>query len=152
MRLCLVLLMCASLSCSEKSVGTGTPPLENTEVEDTAAPGDTGGDTGLISFEVTGVVRDADGLPVADAMVLVGGEEDTMVLTQADGSFSLWYTEVRLGTPAIVAAKMGFRANAFEFFVPDEPIQLTIREVKGPDNVNYTYQNPGDGEDSMEEN
>ena len=152
MRLLLVLSMAVSLSCSDKSGGTGSPPTGRTQVEDTAIPSDTGEDTGLISFEVTGVIRDADELPVAGAMVLVGGEEDTMVLTQADGSFSLWYTEVRLGTPAIVAAKIGYRANAFEFFGPDEPIQITIREVKGPDNVNYTYQNPGDGEDSMEEN
>ena len=41
----------------------------------------------LPSFEVTGVVIDADEQPVADAMVMVAGREETMVMSGAEVLF-----------------------------------------------------------------
>jgi hypothetical protein len=105
----------------------------------------------LLSFEVTGTVVDDDGAGLPEAMVLVGGREDTLVFTDEDGLFSLWYTEIKYGQPAVVAAKEGFRAIGFDYFEPDTPITLTLREVKGSDNVAYTYQDPGNGLDLMKE-
>ena len=104
------------------------------------------------SFEVTGQVLDDDGIPVSEAYVMVGGQPDTMVLTDAGGNFSLWYTNIYLGDPAIVASKLGYRAQGYEFFQPDTPITITIRELKAPDNLDYTFQEPGTGDDTREEN
>ena len=104
------------------------------------------------SFAVTGTVIDADGNPVPEAMVLVGGQEDTLVHTDEQGYFSLWFEDNGYGEPAIVAAKQGFRGQGYEFFKPDTPITIEIREVKAPDNPEYLFQNPGTGFDEMEEN
>ena len=104
------------------------------------------------SFEVTGTVIDSEGAPVSEAMVLVGGQKDTLVYTDTQGNFSLWYTNLGVGVPAIVASKHGFRTQGYEFFKPDTPITLEIREVKEPDNIEYEFQNPGTGFDEMEEN
>lgn len=137
------------LGCAEGP----SPNKARTQPADHAPMADTGGtDTGLESFEVTGQVVDSDGAAVREAMVLVGGEDETMVMSNEDGEFSLWYTELRAGTPAIVAAKMGYRAGAFEFFKAGEPITITIRQVSSVDNEDYVYQDPGNGENSMLEN
>ena len=104
------------------------------------------------SFEVTGQVVDDDGAPIAEAYVMVGGRTETMVLTDTDGRFSLWYTNIYKGEPAIVASKFGYRAKGYEFFKPDTPITLKLREIKAPDNPEYTFQEPGTGDDTREEN
>ncbi len=104
------------------------------------------------SFEVTGVVLDDMGSPIEGANVLIGGQPDTLVLTDADGTFSIWYTNIHKGTPAVVASKLGYRAKGYEFFKPDTPINFTLREMKAPDNPDYTFQNPGTGDDQREEN
>ena len=75
------------LSCAE----TEEKPQDSAPIEDpvsTEPPS---------SFEVTGTVVDSDGTPVVDAMVLVGGREDTLVYTDAQGYFSLWYTNIYFG-------------------------------------------------------
>ncbi len=104
------------------------------------------------SFEVTGQIVDDEGAPIENANVMVGGRPETLVLTDANGNFSLWYTNIYKGEPAIVASKLGYRAKGYEFFKPDTPISMSLREVKAPDNPDYTFQNPGTGYDEMEEN
>lgn len=135
-------LMLVLLGCEEDDTGA-----ETAETGDT----DTGSEAELASFEVTGWVEDDDGHPVAEANVLVGGREDTLVYTDADGAFSLWYTETGFGEPAIVASKAGYRAKGMEFFQPDSPFTLVLRALNGPDNLEYNYQDPGDGFDHLKE-
>ena len=104
------------------------------------------------SFEVTGQIVDDEGTPIENANVMVGGQPETLVLTDENGNFSLWYTNIYKGEPAIVASKLGYRAKGYEFFKPDTPISMSLREVKAPDNPEYTFQNPGTGFDAMDEN
>ena len=73
---------------------------------------------------------------------MVGGRPETLVLTDENGNFSLWYTNIHKGEPAIVASKLGYRAKGYEFFKPDTPISMSLRELKAPDNPEYTFQNP----------
>jgi hypothetical protein len=131
------------LACGEDA-DTATHTATPTEVDtDTDPPA---------SFEVTGQVLDGNGTPIAEANVLIGGQPDTLVLTDENGMFSLWYTNIYKGTPAVVASKLGYRAQGFEFFKPETPISFKLREIKAPDNTEYTFQNPGSGEDQREEN
>ena len=67
------------------------------------------------SFEVTGQVVDDEGAPIENANVMVGGQPETLVLTDENGNFSLWYTNIHKGEPAIVASKLGYRAKGYEF-------------------------------------
>lgn len=138
----LFVLGCGSQDSSSKDTVTDpvVPPIE-----------DSGEPPLPTSFEVTGTVIDGDGVPVEDAMVLVGGQVDTMVYTDSDGVFSLWFDDNGLGEPAIVTAKLGYRSEGYDYFGPDTPVALTLVEVKAPDNLDYEYQDPGDGEDSMKE-
>ncbi|MEC7986611.1 MAG: carboxypeptidase-like regulatory domain-containing protein, partial [Myxococcota bacterium] len=128
------------ISCQSDTTEDSAVPFEP---QDTAPPS---------AFEVTGTVIDDNGSPVSEAMVLVGGRDETMVLTDEQGYFSLWYTDIGLGEPAIVASKAGYRAQGFEFFKPDTPITIKMREVKAPDNPEYTFEDPGDGFNEMEQN
>ena len=57
------------------------------------------------SFEVTGQIVDDEGAPIENANVMVGGRPETLVLTDENGNFSLWYTNIHKGEPAIVASK-----------------------------------------------
>jgi len=136
-----------ALACGKKDPGDEASIVE-TIVD---PPADSGEAPLPSSFDVTGTVVDSEGAPVPEAMVLVGGQSDTMVLTDGDGTFSLWFEDNGLGEPAIVAAKQGYRAIGYEYFRPDIPIGLTLVEVKQPDNEAYEYQDPGDGTDSMRE-
>jgi hypothetical protein len=136
------------MGCGDKDA----PPKEPDVVKFVETPEDSGEAPLASSFEVTGTIVDADDTPVVEAMVLVGGQIDTMVYTDSDGVFSLWVDDNGLGDPAIVAAKHGYRAAGFEYFRPDVPISITIVEVRAPDNLAYEYQEPGDGTDSMKEN
>lgn len=104
------------------------------------------------SFEVTGQIVDDEGAPIENANVMVGGQPETLVLTDENGNFSLWYTNIHKGEPAIVASKLGYRAKGYEFFKPDTPISMTLREVKAPDNLEYIFKDPGTGFDAMDEN
>ena len=105
----------------------------------------------LLAFQVTGRVVGKDGVPIEDAMVMIGGQSETLTLTASDGGFSLWFEDNGLGEPAIVAAKQNHRAIGAEFFKPDIPVELVLRDIEPPDNLEYTYQDPGDGIDTMKE-
>ena len=76
--------------------GGGKSPAESVAPEvidtgDTTTPTDTAEPVAPSSFEVKGVVVDREGTPVPDAIVMVGGREETMTSTAEDGSFSIWY-------------------------------------------------------------
>jgi hypothetical protein len=143
----LCLLTCLGLlGCSEES---DTDGLLDTEEASEVAEEDE--DAESLAFEVNGIVTDSDGAPLEDAMVMVGGREDTLVYTDANGAFSLWYTDIGLGQPAIVGAKQGYRSIGFEFFDAETLVPLVLRKVNPPDNENYTYQDPGDGTELMKE-
>jgi hypothetical protein len=144
------MIVLAILGCTSSGEETATPATKDT-AHDHHHHDSTADDTGLASFEVTGTVLDEEGAPVSEAMVLVGGREETMAYSAADGFFSLWFTETGYGEPAIVAAKGGYRANGYEFFQPDTPITLSIRSVSPVDNLDYIYEYPGDGVDNMQE-
>ena len=92
--------------------GDDVPPDTGPKVVDT---GERVKDSEPTEFEVIGTVVDAAGVPIEAATVLVGGKDETMVLTDADGAFSVWYTDTDLGQPAIVAGKQGYRAIGHEF-------------------------------------
>ena len=126
-----------------------TDPDTDTDTDTDTQP--TAEDTGLQSFTVTGMVTDAYGAPVAEAFVLVGGREETLVLTETDGSFALWYEEIPLGEPAIVATKEGYRTAGYEHFDEGEFVSISMMEVEPPDNIEYVYEHPGNGFNDMKE-
>ncbi len=141
MRSLLVLLL--AVGCGDDKDGTPNRPSDPTT--------DTSTTTSTLpsSFDLTGTVIDQDGEPVPEAMVLFGGRPDTMVLTDAAGAFTIHFAPLGYGEPAIVAAKAGYRAIGDEFFDADSVIELTLREVSDVDNLDYVYQDPGDGQDLM---
>ncbi len=126
--------------------GTITPSPTDTAGDDSGTPGTPA------SFEVTGTVVDPDGTPVEGALVLVGGRDETMVSTDTDGRFSLWYDFEDHEEPAIVAGKLGYRAKGRDFFRYGEDLTIEIAPVNPPDNIDYRYQSPGDGIDTLDEN
>ena len=137
-----MMLLCLVLGCSTpKDSGVHQHIVESQEE-----------DIEISAFEVTGTITDPDGMPVEDAMVLVGGQDDTLVYTDDNGYFSLWYEDNGHGEPAIVASKEGYRARGYEYFTPDAPISIVIRRIADPDNPAYEFQEPGDGFDMMDEN
>ena len=101
MNLLLVLLGCKDPAVKDSAVEPVEVPVEEEVPE---------------SFEVTGQIVDDEGTPIADANVMVGGQPETLVLTDENGNFSLWYTNIHKGEPAIVASKLGYRAKGYEFF------------------------------------
>ena len=127
-----------------------TPTVKETAVPEQYVV-DTQEEVEASAFEVTGTVLDTEGAPVPQAMVLVGGQYDTLTYTDENGWFSLWFEDNGHGEPAIVASKEGFRARGYEFFKPDTPITITIIPIADPDNTEYEFQDPGDGFDMMEE-
>ncbi|HHH29310.1 MAG TPA: carboxypeptidase regulatory-like domain-containing protein, partial [Polyangiaceae bacterium] len=126
--------------------GTGNPIGGSTSV--------TTGSGGLgeppPAFEVTGIVVDEDGNPVADAFVLQGGKSHEPPLsTAADGSFTITLTYPGFGIPGVVAAKQGYRAagEEFPFDAPDGPVTLVLDRVEDADNTGYEWLDPGEGYD-----
>lgn len=140
MRLALPLLLVAC--------GGGEPDRE--PVDPSTTPPTT--TTTATSFTLHGRVVDDDGAPVADAMVLFGGRPETMVTSGPDGSFAIAFTPVGYGEPAIVAAKPGYRSVGDEFFDAESFVELQLRRVSEVDNLDYVFQDPGDGVDAMQEN
>jgi len=126
-------------------------PIVSDDTGPTSTPNDTGDSDEPVAFEVTGTVVDRTGTPVPEALVLVGGREDTMVTTDDDGRFSLWYIEQSNEEPAIVAGKIGYRSVGVDFFDEGDELTIEIRPVSPPDNIDYVYQGPGDGIDTMKE-
>ena len=115
--------------------------------------GETGDSAGsaLQSFEVQGQVLDQEGAPLPQATVMMGGLPQTQVLSDSQGQFSIWYEQPAQGTPVIVAGKQGYRAIGADYFEEGTPVSLTLNAVLPPDNLDYSYQPPGDGEDSADE-
>ena len=136
--------------------GGGKSPAESVAPEvidtgDTTTPIDTAEPVTPSSFEVKGIVVDREGTPVPDAIVMVGGREETMTSTAEDGSFSIWY-EAREGDQgALVAGKIGYRSVGATFLKPGEDETIMIRKVNPPDNHDYIFQDPGDGENVSRE-
>jgi len=130
--------------------GGGDTPIVNDTGSHTI-PNDTGGTDEPAAFEVTGLVVDTEGVPIAEALVLVGGRDDTMVTTDTEGRFSLWYVEKDDEEPAIVAGKLGYRSVGVDFFEAGDELTIEVRPVSEPDNIDYIYEDPGDGIDTMKE-
>ena len=96
-------------------------------------------------FTVTGVVTDGL-LPLEGATVMQGGGKPALI-TGADGAFTIELTSAIPAIPAVVAAKIGYRAAGAEFLeLPDGPITLVVRRASPPDNIGYTYGEPGNGD------
>jgi len=80
-------------------------------------------------------------------MVMQGGRSDEHVLTDEAGRFRVTLEDDGVGTPTVVAAKIGYRAVGEHLLsAPAEDIELRLHKVLGPDNVDYVYKDPGDGE------
>ncbi|MEP7125652.1 MAG: hypothetical protein ABJE95_32280 [Byssovorax sp.] len=96
-------------------------------------------------FTVTGVVT--DGLaPLEGATVMQGGGKPAFT-TGPDGAFTIELTSAIPAIPAVVAAKIGYRAAGAEFLeLPDGPITLVVRRASPPDNIGYSYGEPGNGD------
>jgi hypothetical protein len=72
--------------------------------------------------------------------------------TSSDGTFSITMTK-GLGTPTVVAAKVGYRSAGEEITeLPTAPVTLVLYEVKPPDNTFYTYGDPGTGNAAHDDN
>lgn len=72
-----------------------------------------------------------------------------LLVTGPGGTFTLELTSAIPGIPAVVAAKLGYRSAGAEFLeLPEGPITLALRFAKAPDNIGYTYGEPGNGQAS----
>jgi len=154
-------------ACSDQGIGgstTGQPTTITstgagghgaggmTATNTTSTTNNTTGPTTPYSFEIEGVVVDGDRLPVAEAMVMQAGRSKDHLLTKADGSFTITLENTGQGIPTVVAAKFGYRAFGAQFLSsPDDPIELELHFVHGPDNEDYTYEDMGDGIDDLKE-
>ncbi len=143
--LCIGLVLWLGFGCSvdtsESEVASTPAPALPTEREPEP----------ISEFQITGTVLDDDGLPVAEATVLQAGEGGARVLTDADGRFVLDIVDPGYGSVTAVASKSGFRAIGQEYFAPDDDITMVMREIKGPDNEEYIFEDPGDGLNDMKE-
>ena len=112
----------------------------------TSSAGGSGGSLPLPDkFTVTGVVTDGKS-PLAGATVMQGGGKPLLV-TGPDGAFTIELTSAIPAIPAVVAAKIGYRSAGAEFLeLPEGPITLELRFASTPDNIGYTYGEPGNGQ------
>ncbi|MFO0760486.1 MAG: multiheme c-type cytochrome [Byssovorax sp.] len=136
--------------------GGGAPPVTTTSTSVTsgmAVSVGAGGDMPLPpTFQVSGIVTDGKD-PVEGAIVMqAGGKPD--FLTGPDGAYTIELTTSIPGTPAVVAAKVGYRTAGLEIFtLPDGPIDLAMRFVTPPDNpATYIYGDPGNGDPAHDKN
>ena len=92
------------------------------------------------------MVVDQDGQPLADAQVLQGGySTEATWFTGADGRFNIQLRYAGMGTPAVIAAKEGYRNAGHEFYkLPTGEVTLQLRFVTPKDNITYVYGEPGD--------
>ncbi|MBI4952440.1 MAG: carboxypeptidase regulatory-like domain-containing protein [Myxococcales bacterium] len=99
------------------------------------------------AFVATGLVVDQDDQPVEGALVMQGGHDPDAppaLLTGPDGTFSIAMTNVAEGLPTVVAAKLGYRSDGFEYYLmPIEAVTLKLRLVGPPDNTGFVYGPPG---------
>jgi len=99
------------------------------------------------SFTVEGTVVDENGVPIEGAMVLQGGRPETLLFSNADGSFSIELDYLGYGIPGVTAITEEHRAAGTEFHtLPDGPVELVLHKAHAPDNPNYGYLKPGDAE------
>ncbi len=74
-----------------------------------------------------------------------GGGKPALV-TGPDGAFSITLSNEIIGTPTVVAAKVGYRSAGVEFFeLPTESVELILHAADPPDNIGYIFGNPGKG-------
>ena len=160
MGMALLLVACADVVGGTSVAGTGGQSATN--VGGAGAGDGAGGNGGTSSaggssalptqFTVEGVVVDGTMTPVADALVMQGGKPEAMVTTNDAGEFAVDIVYGGFGLPAVIAAKTGYRANGIELFeLPTAPVQLILGSIEGSDNVDYTYNDPGDGVDTSKE-
>ena len=132
----MVLIGCPEKSKSTLDAGTAlSPPSESLD----AGPGPSP------FLEVSGVVIDQNDEPVAGAWIMQGGRAEERILNEEDGSFTFVLEDPGWGISVLVAAKPGYRAIGMEYFIPGEPVTLRIYEIEAPDNLDYPYEEPGDG-------
>jgi hypothetical protein len=136
--------------------GTGGAPTGSVSSSAHASTGavasGSGGSAPLTeTFTVSGVVTDGKS-PVEGALVMQGGGQPAMT-TGPDGAYTITLTQAIPGTPAVVAAKIGYRAAGVEFYeLPTGPVELALRFAAAPDNVGYLYAQPGDGDVQHDKN
>lgn len=136
-------------ACGDDATGTGGSSSTGASTTSASTATATSSSSGIPlpdTFTVTGVVTDGAS-PVEGAIVMQGGG-DPSFRTGPDGTFSIAMTKAVGGTPTVVAAKEGYRADGIELvFLPDAPLTLVLREVKPPDDaLGYTYGAPGVGD------
>lgn len=142
----------SSLTCGDdESAGPGAGGSASASIAPSSAVSSgTGGAAPLPPvFTVQGMVIDEDGAPVAGAFVLQGGRSHEPPLTSAaDGTYSIELYYDGLGTPAVVATKSGYRTGGVEFYeLPTAPVEIILYGVGPPDNIGYTFGEPGTSED-----
>ena len=99
------------------------------------------------TFTVEGTVVDEDGDPIEGAMVLQGGRPESLILSEADGTFVIEVVYPGYGIPGVTAITEQHRATGVEFHdVPGEPVELLLHTAHPPDNTDYIFQKPGDAE------
>ncbi|NUP11831.1 MAG: carboxypeptidase regulatory-like domain-containing protein [Polyangiaceae bacterium] len=159
-----VALLLAAPACSDDSAATGDAGghasggggvgganASSTATSTTGIDLTTSTGTGLPeTFTITGVVVDQTNAPVAGAIVMQGGGEPD-VTTGEDGTFEIEMTTAIIGTPTVVAAKIGYRAAGIELTsLPSEPMTLQLFAVAPPDNVGYEFMSPGVGDPDID--
>lgn len=122
----------------------GAPASSSSSSSSSGNAGGAGGEALPETFTVSGVVTDGTA-PVEGAIVMQGGGAPQMV-TGPDGTFSVTLTTKIIGTPAVVAAKTGYRSAGDEFLeLPTDSVELILYAAQPPDNIGYTFGNPGQG-------
>lgn len=118
----------------------------------TTSAGGAGGEAPMPhTFTLSGLVVDADGNPVAGAIVLQGGAKAPAMTTGADGAYSIELTDAIPAVPAVVASKPGYRTAGAEFYeLPAGSVDLVLRFVSAPDNEGYVYGAPGVGDPKLD--
>ena len=72
---------------------------------------------------------------------MVGGQPETLVLTDENGNFSLWYTNITRVSLLSVASSWGIEPKAMSFSSRTHRF-LSLRELKALDNLEYISEIP----------
>ena len=134
-----VLVATAAIGCDETDpstpggAGGGTGGLGGPSSATSGGAGGQSTTTGgplPATFDVTGIVVDPFGVPIAGAIVMQAGGVPA-VTTDADGTFTVAITQEIVGEPTVVAAKVGYRSAGESFFnTPIAPVTLVLYEIK----------------------
>ncbi len=155
-----VLVATAAIGCDETDpstpggAGGGTGGLGGPSSATSGGAGGQSTTTGgplPATFDVTGIVVDPFGVPIAGAIVMQAGGVPA-VTTDADGTFTVAITQEIVGEPTVVAAKVGYRSAGESFFnTPIAPVTLVLYEIKAPDNaLGYEFGEPGVGDPDLD--